>query len=173
MRALALAVAAAATVLGGCATTSPETITCFQPNRRVVVEVGGIKVKPAPKPKPGAKPGKPGRQPVILRALAQGDAAWDFGGAALKPGGKAELDKLVNTIHKGAGRDKRPTNVGSIVITGHVDKFELDEGKADLDEQRAKAVRDYLVSKGLNAKLMFWEGKDATDPVPVTKFCDM
>jgi outer membrane protein OmpA-like peptidoglycan-associated protein len=62
--------------------------------------------------------------------------------------------------------------VGSIVITGHVDRFELDEGKADLDEQRAKAVRDYLVSKGLNAKLMFWEGKDATDPIPVTKFCE-
>src|SRR3990172_11462474 len=100
MRALALAVAAAATVLGGCATTSPETITCFQPNRRVVVEVGGIKVKPAPKPKPGAKPGKPGRQSVMLKALVQGNSAFDPGSAVLKDDGKKERDRLVNTVEQ-------------------------------------------------------------------------
>jgi len=31
---------------------------------------------------------------------------------------------------------------------------------------------DYLVSKGLDPKLMFWEGKGAKEPVPVTKFCE-
>lgn len=167
MKTLPLAAAvAAAVVLSGCA-TSPETLSCMQPNRRVVVEVGGIKLKPAPKP--GAKQG---RQNVMLKALAQGDAAFDYGGATLKTGGKAELDKLVNTIHKGAGRDKRPTNVGSIIITGHSDRFELSDGKTSLDEERARAVKDYLVSKGLNEKLIFWEGKDDKEPVPVTKFCD-
>ena len=39
------------------------------------------------------------------------------------------------------------------------------------DEQRAKAVQTYLAQKGLDPKLMFWEGKDARDPMPVTKFC--
>lgn len=172
MKTLPLAAAVAvAIILPGCA-TSPETLSCMQPNRRVVVEVGGIKVKPAPKPKPGAKPGKPGRQTVMLKALAQGDSSWDYGGAMLKAGGKAELDKLVNTLHKGAGRDKRPTNVGSIIITGHSDRFEVKDGKSNLDEERARAVKGYLVSKGLNDKLMFWEGKDDKEPVPVTKFCD-
>ena len=171
MKMLPLAAAVTAVVVSGCA-TSPETLSCMQPNRRVLVEVGGFKVKPAPEPKPGAKSGKPGRDNVMLKALAQGDSAWDFGGAVLKPGGKAELDKLVKTIHDGAGRDKRPTTVNAIIIVGHTDQFELQDGKTSLDEQRAQAVRDYLVAKGLNQKLMFWEGKDAAEPVPVTKFCD-
>lgn len=167
MKMLPLAAAVAvATIVSGCA-TSPETLSCMQPNRRVVVEVVGVKMKPAPKP--GAKPG---RENVMLKALAQGDSAWEYGGATLNGGGKAELDKLVNTIHKGAGRDKRPTNVGSIIITGYSDRYEVADGKSNLDEERAKAVKDYLVSKGLDAKLMFWEGKDAADPIPVTKFCE-
>ncbi len=167
MKTLPLAAAvAAAVVVSGCA-VSPETLSCMQPNRRVVVEVGGIKMKPAPKP--GAKPG---RQNVMLKALAQGDSAFDYGSATLKDGGKAELDKLVKTIGSGAGKDTRPTNVGSIIITGYSDAYEVKDGKTDLDEARARAVKDYLASKGLDAKLMFWEGKDAADPVPVTKFCE-
>lgn len=173
MKVLPLAAAvAAAVVVSGCA-VSPETLNCMQPNRRVVVEVGGFKIKPAAKPKePGGKPGKPGRQNVLLRALAQGDSAFDYGSPVLKDGGKGELDKLVTTIGSGAGKDKRSTNVGSIIITGHSDRFEVKDGKASLDEERARAVKDYLVSKGLNEKLMFWEGKDDKEPVPVTKFCE-
>jgi hypothetical protein len=42
MKTLPLAAAvAAAVVVSGCA-VSPETLSCMQPNRRVVVEVGGI-----------------------------------------------------------------------------------------------------------------------------------
>lgn len=160
-------------LLGACATTgSPEQISCLQPNRRVSVEMGGIKIKPAPKPKPGAQPGKPGREPVMLAALAQGDSAFDPGSAVLKAGGKAELDKLVKTAAQGAGRDKRPTAVGSVVISGHSDRLEADEGDNSLSENRAKAVMEYLVSKGVNPKLVFWEGVGSRHPMPVTKFCE-
>ncbi|MCC7485990.1 MAG: OmpA family protein [Burkholderiales bacterium] len=174
MKMLPMAAAvAAAVVVSGCA-VSPETISCLQPNRRVVVEVGGFKVKPAPAPKPGAKPGKPGRDNVLLTRLAQGDSAFDFGSAVLKDGGKAELDGLVKIIHSGAGKDKRPTNVGSIIITGHTDQVEAsDSANKDLDEKRAVAVKDYLVGKGVDSKLIFWEGKNSKEPVPVTKFCDI
>jgi OOP family OmpA-OmpF porin len=169
MKTLSLAAAVAAVFVAGCA-TSPETISCLQPNRRVAVEVGGFKIKPAPAAKPGAKPA---RENVMLKALAQGDGAWDFGSATLKDGGKAELDRLVKQLSAGVGKDTRPTTVNAIIVTGHTDRVEAAEsGKADLDEQRARVVRDYLVSKGLDAKLVFWEGKDANDPVPVTKFCD-
>lgn len=170
MKMLPWAAALAAVVVSGCA-TSPETLSCMQPNRRVAVEVGGQKPAKAVKTaKPGAK--KPRPENVMLKALAQGDAAWDYGGAALKAGGKSELDKLVKTINEGTPRDKRPTTVKSVIITGHTDKHELESGKTSLDEERAKAVRDYLVSKGLDAKVMFWEGRDAANPVPVTKFCE-
>ena len=164
MKILPLSAAAMAALLAGCA-ASPELVSCLQPNRRVAVEVSGIKIKPPAKP--GAKPGK---QSMVLKTLAQGDAAWDQNSAMLKAGGKAELDKLVNLINKGTKKDPRPLNVGSVIITGYSDRLEA-ESNAALDEQRAKAVQNYLAGKGLNPKLMFWEGKDAREPMAVTKFC--
>ena len=155
---------------------SSDESSCLQPNRRVSIEIGGIKIKPAPKPKPDAKPdakpGKPGRESVMLKALAQGDSAFDPGSAVLKDGGKAELDKLVNTVAKGAGKDTRPTEVGSVVISGHSDRLETKKGDTSLSENRAKAVMAYVMSKGIDSKLIFWEGKGVTDPMPVTKFCE-
>ena len=41
-----------------------------------------------------------------------------------------------------------------------------------LSEARALTVKDYLTSKGVDQKLIFWEGKGFANPVPVTKFCD-
>ena len=160
-------------VLAGCATTgSPEQISCLQPNRRVSVKRGEIKINPPAKPKPGAKPGKPGRQSVMLKALAQGDSAFDPKSAVIKAGGKAELDKIVKSVSSGVGKDIRPTAVGSVVITGHSDRLEASEGDNTLSESRAKAVMEYLASKGIDSKLIFWEGKGSKEPVPVTKFCE-
>ena len=164
MKMMSLAAAGMAALLAGCA-ASPELVSCLQPNRRVAVEVSGIKEKPPAKP--GAKPG---RQAMVLKTMAQGDAAWDTGSAVLKAGGKAELDKFVNLINNGTKRDPRPLNVGSVVVTGHTDRLEA-ESSPNLDEARAKAVQTYLAEKGIDAKLMFWEGKDAREPMAVTKFC--
>lgn len=154
-----------AALLTGCA-ASPELVSCLQPNRRVAVEVTGSKVKPPAKP--GAKAG---RDNVLLKTMAQGDSAFDHGDAMLKTGGKAEFDKLVDLLNNGVKKDPRPTEVNSIIITGHSDRTEVDSGKANLDEERARNVQAYLTQKGLNPKLMFWEGKDAKEPVAVTKFC--
>jgi len=164
MKMLPLSAAAMAALLAGCA-ASPELVSCLQPNRRVAVEVTGSKEKPPAKP--GAKPG---RDNVLLKAMAQGDGAWDQNGAALKAGGQTELDKIVSLIQNGIKKDPRPVNIGSVIITGHSDRLEA-ESNANLDEQRAKAVQTYLAQKGLDPKLMFWEGKDAREPMPVTKFC--
>ena len=41
-----------------------------------------------------------------------------------------------------------------------------------LSERRAVVVKDYIVSKGVDQKLIFWEGKGPKQPIPVTKFCD-
>lgn len=165
MKMLPLSAAAMAALIAGCA-ASPELVSCLQPNRRVAVEVTGSKVKPPAKP--GAKPGQDN---VLLKAMAQGDSAWDPNAAVLKAGGQAELDRMVNLVQKGIKKDPRPVNVGSIIITGHTDRLEA-EANANLDEQRAKAVQVYLTQKGLDPKLMFWEGKDAREPMPVTKFCN-
>ncbi len=177
-----------ATVLSGCVSVSPQLVECLQPSRRVAVEVVGTKpgLPPKPKPeakaeakpeakaeaKPEAKPKPPPRENVLLKALAQGNGAWDYGAAVLKADGKSELDKLTNSIMKGVGKDVRPTTVGAIVITGHTDRTEDADGKQSVGEARAVAVKEYLVSKGLDSKLMFWENKASKEPVPVTKFCE-
>jgi len=190
-----ISVAVATVFLAGCAATSsmsPEQLAeCLQPNRRVVVEIGGMapKPKPKPKPKPAAdkpeakpaakaeakpeakpaakKPAKPALMPVELSALAQGNFSWDIGKAALKTGaGTEDIDQLLASIKK------RNVTVHSVIISGHADRLEVAAGGKTLSEDRAKAVKDYLVSRGIDEKLIFWEGKDAREPVPVTKFCE-
>lgn len=165
--------AAWAALLAGCASTGeqssmsgPQLSDCLQPNRRVVVEVGGRMLKPPPKPvagKPAPKPGKPAYLNVAEKSYVQGNNAFDPGSATLKEGGKKDLDHLAAVLAK------KKVQVGSVIISGYTDRLEA--GADKLSEERAKAVRDYLVSKGLSQKLMFWEGKAARDPVPVTKFC--
>jgi len=174
--------------LAGCAATSDtptmsaaELNECLQPNRRVVVEVVGQVVKPpakkpeakpqetaAAKPeaaKPEAKPAKPELAQFEETTYVQGNHAFDPGAATLKEGGQKDLDGLLALLKK------RAVRIGAIIIAGHTDKLEADAGNKGLSEARAQAVKDYLVSKGLDQKLMFWEGKEAREPVPVTKFC--
>lgn len=165
----AILAVATASLLAGCA-ASPELVACLDPNRRVVAEVSGFRVKPAPAPVEGKKPGKPGRDNVMLRANVQGSTAWDVGSAVLKDGGKAELDNIVKIAASGAGKEKRPTEIQVVIVTGHHDRLE-ERGNAALSEQRAKAVTDYLVTRGVSSKIIFWEGRGSRDPVAVTKFC--
>ena len=181
-----------ALVLAGCAATSDtpqmsaaELNECLQPNRRVVVEVVGQVVKPPakkpaakpqeaaagkpeaakPEAKPEAKPAKPEMANFEQSTYVQGNHAFDPGSATLKEGGQKELDGLIALLKK------RAVRIGAIIIAGHTDKLEADSGNKGLSEARAQAVKDYLASKGLDQKLMFWEGKEAREPVPVTKFC--
>jgi len=185
MHKIMIAGAVAAVFLSGCAAgPSKELSDCLQPNRRVAVETVGTVLPPPPKPKPKpegapeakpeakpaakpeAKPKKPEPQPLQLNALAQGNAAFDVGSAVLKDTGKDDLDAMIATIAK------RKMTVGAVVVAGHTDRFEAESAPANLSEERAKSVVAYLVSKGLDQKLMFWEGKGAKEPVPVTKFCE-
>ena len=178
MRKLMLSSAVATAFLSGCAAMpSPQLTECLQPNRRVVVEIGGTVLKPPPKPKPEAeakpeakpeakKPAKPEFAPISITATAQGNLAFDPGSAVLKEGGQKELDSAVAQVAK------RKVNVGSIIVAGHTDRFEAESAKPSLSEDRAKSVVAYLANKGMDQKLMFWEGKGAKEPVPVTKFCE-
>ena len=186
--------ALSALLLTSCAATteqssmSPEELSdCLQPNRRVMVEVNGrvakppakkpeakpdAEAKPAAKPEaaaaakaeaaPPPKPAKPELVTFEQQTYVQGNSAFDPNSAALKDGGKKELDNLVALLKK------RAVQVGAIIIAGHTDRLETTKGLA---EARAVAVKDYLSTKGLDPKLMFWEGKDAREPVAVTKFC--
>ena len=79
---------------------------------------------------------------------------------------KKELDAFM------AKEVKPLTTIGAVIITGHTDRIGSDKYNKTLSEKRALGVKDYVVGKGIDQKLIFWEGKGPKQPIPVTKFCD-
>ena len=121
---------------------------------------------PAAKPeaKPEAKPAaKPQMMNVELKIELQGIA---FNKAELTDDNKKELDEFL------AKEVKPLTTIGAVIITGHTDRLGSEKYNKKLSERRALAAKDYIVGKGIDQKLIFWEGKGPKQPIPVTKFCE-
>ena len=127
---------------------------------------------PAPAPKPAAKPeakpeAKPAAKPTIqnveLKIELQGIA---FNKTEMTADNRKELDAFLD-------KEVKPlTTVGAVIITGHTDRIGSDKYNKTLSEKRALGVKDYVVGKGIDQKLIFWEGKGPKQPIPVTKFCE-
>ncbi|MCE9640473.1 MAG: OmpA family protein [Betaproteobacteria bacterium] len=126
--------------------------------------------KPAAKPeakpeaKPAAKPApKPEPRNVELKIELQG---IEFNKTEMTADNKKELDEFMT-------KEVKPlTTIGAVIITGHTDRIGSDKYNKTLSEKRALGVKDYVVGKGIDQKLIFWEGKGPKQPIPVTKFCD-
>lgn len=106
---------------------------------------------------PRARPAPPPPSPQTTRVTLSADALFDFDKAGLKPGGTGKLDDLVNSI-KGA-------NVEVIVAMGHTDSIGTEAYNQKLSLARAEAVKAYLVSKGIDGKLIRTEGRGESQPV--------
>ncbi len=119
---------------------------------------------PKPEPKPEVKaPAKPEMQNVELKIELQG---IEFNKVPLTEANKKELDEFLD-------KEVKPlTTIGAVIITGHTDRIGSDAYNKKLSEKRALFAKDYVVSKGIDPKLIFWEGKGEAQPIPVTKFCD-
>ncbi len=120
--------------------------------------------KPAPKPeaKPEAKPKpeKPEMLNIERKIELQG---MPFDKAEMTADNTKELDEFM--------ADLKPVTLGAIIVTGHTDRIGSLRYNQRLSERRAVVVKDYVVSKGVDPKLIFWEGKAFNQPIPVTKFC--
>jgi OmpA-OmpF porin, OOP family len=92
-----------------------------------------------------------------IRETYQADALFDFDKAVLKPAGKTALDQLVAKIST--------LTVEVVVGTGYTDRLGSDKYNERLSLRRAQAVKAYLVSKGVEAKRVYAEGKGKRDPV--------
>jgi OOP family OmpA-OmpF porin len=84
---------------------------------------------------------------------------------------KKELDSFLAGLHK-ATKARSAVHFGAVVVTGHTDRIGSLKYNMKLSEKRAVVVKDYLVSTGVDQKVIFWEGKGPKQPIPVTKFCD-
>ena len=116
--------------------------------------------KPAPKPEAKPKPAKPQMMNIERKIELQG---MPFDKAEMTPDNVKELDEFL--------ADLKPVTLGAVIVTGHTDRIGSLKYNQRLSERRAVVVKDYITSKGIDPKLIFWEGKAFKQPIPVTKFC--
>lgn len=87
------------------------------------------------------------------------DALFDFDESVIKPDGKRALDEVVRKL------DLEGAKLGLIVSTGHTDSTGGTAYNMDLSKRRAEAVKDYLVSKGIEGNRIITVGEGEHQPV--------
>jgi OOP family OmpA-OmpF porin len=110
---------------------------------------------PAPPPPPPPPPAPPA--PTSEKVTFAADALFDFDKATLKPEGRAKMDDLVSKL---AG-----VSLEVIIAVGYTDRIGSDAYNLKLSQRRAQAVKDYLVSKGIEPNRVYTEGKGEANPV--------
>ena len=155
-------VLAVISLLGACATEPEKAPEPMKP---------APALKPAPKPEPKPEPAKKAK-PEFLNIEEKIELqGMPFAKAEMTADNKAELDKFLAAMRK-ATKAREAVQVSAVVVTGHTDRIGSLKYNMGLSERRAVVVKDYLVSAGIDQKLIFWEGKAFKQPIPVTKFCD-
>lgn len=96
-------------------------------------------------------------RPTSDKITVAADALFDFNKAVLRPEGKAKLDELVARA--------KEIRLEVILAVGHTDRIGSNAYNQRLSEKRAAAVKNYLVSKGIEANRVYTEGKGETQPV--------
>ncbi len=116
-----------------------------------------VAAAPAPEPVAEAAP-QPVHRKVVFAADSSVDSLFDFGKSDVKPSGKAAIDKFTTDI-KGA-------DFSRITVTGHTDRIGSHAYNMKLSQQRAEAVKAYMVeSAGIPADKIEAQGVDGADPV--------
>jgi OOP family OmpA-OmpF porin len=115
---------------------------------------------PAPAPAPAPAP-KPVAKPTSEKVTFAADAFFDFDKAVLKPEAKAKMDDLVGKTSGVA--------LEVVIAVGHTDSTGDGGYNQKLSTRRANAVKDYLVSKGIEKNRVYTEGKGENQPIADNK----
>jgi outer membrane protein OmpA-like peptidoglycan-associated protein len=115
-----------------------------------------VAIAPPPPPPAPDEPPPPPPPPPAPRFVLQG-VQFDTGKATLTGGSSARLDTIVEYMtHKKSAR---------IEISGHTDNVGNKKDNKKLSQQRADAVRAYLVSKGIDASRIQTVGYGDEQPI--------
>ncbi len=93
----------------------------------------------------------------VIQTIILDGINFDFDKSLIKPSGKAILDRDTENLSKDMSL--------TVSIEGHCDIVGSDEYNQKLSERRAKAVYDYLASKGIDKKRMQTIGFGRTRPL--------
>jgi OOP family OmpA-OmpF porin len=106
---------------------------------------------------PAAPAPAPRAAPVSEKVTFAADAFFDFAKSNLKPDAQAKLSDLVDKT--------KGVNLEVIIATGHTDSVGNAAANQRLSIRRADAVKNFLVSKGIEQNRVYTEGKGSTAPV--------
>jgi OOP family OmpA-OmpF porin len=105
---------------------------------------------PAPPPPP---------MPVYEKHTVSATALFDFDKSVLKPAGKEAIHGIDEDIKSSKSK------VVDINIVGHTDSVGTEEYNQELSVRRANAVKDYMVSEGIDPGIIDVKGMGEADPV--------
>ena len=119
--------------------------TVFQ-GRSAMSVSGDLPAPPAPPPAAPARV-ELTRDKIVIHEKVQ----FDFNAATIKPESHGLLDEVADVI-------KKNPHVKRIAIEGHASSEGADGYNLRLSDERAKAVREYLVSKGIPKEALAAKG---------------
>ena len=108
---------------------------------------------------PVAKMAVPPPAPVYEKMTVSAEALFDHDKSILKDDGKAALHELGDAIKAKGAR------VVDIDVIGHTDSDGTEEYNQALSERRAEAVRDYMVSEGVDGSIIDVSGQGESNPI--------
>ncbi|OGQ96902.1 MAG: hypothetical protein A2521_04735 [Deltaproteobacteria bacterium RIFOXYD12_FULL_57_12] len=97
------------------------------------------------------------REGNMLAVTFKGDVTFDTNSAVVRPGLYSEIDRVANVLNQ------YPDNL--IRVEGHTDSKGSETYNMDLSNQRASAVRDLLVQRGVGGNRIEVVGYGETLPV--------
>ncbi len=119
---------------------------------------------PEPAPAPAAVPETEGPAPAAFEKVTlQAEVLFDFDKDNLKSSGKTLLDTEV------VEKMKAHPEVELVLITGYTDRIGDDGYNQKLSERRAKQVKEYIASQGIEPSRLHAVGKGKQDPVEACK----
>ena len=121
---------------------------------------------PPPAPPPAAAPVAPPAPVVVPAPVSEkvtfaADAFFDFDKSVLKPEAQAKLADLVDKT--------KGVNLEVIIAVGHTDAVGSDAYNNRLSVARSEAVKNFLVSRGVERNRVYTEGKGESSPVADNK----
>ena len=111
-------------------------------------EVAEAPAAPAPPP-----------MPVYEKHTVSATALFDFDKAVLKPAGKEAIHGIDEEIKASTSK------VLAVNVVGYTDSVGTEEYNQELSVRRANAVKDYMVSEGIDPGLINVKGMGEADPV--------
>ena len=97
------------------------------------------------------------REQDVLTTTFKGDLFFDFDSAILKAGAYDEIDRTATVLNR------YPQT--TILVSGHTDRSGSETYNQQLSERRAQAVRDALVSRGVDPRRLRVVGYGESRPI--------